>query len=102
VAFAVSGYEGGKTVDFRRLAHQGINLVGVTQDWNDGVMTFQPGLAENVAEGDRAYFDVLRDADAYIEANGLPFLWSQRPGNCCPTPNAWSTRSSASTWPPPA
>ena len=30
VAFAVSGYEGGKTVDFRRLAHQGINLVGVT------------------------------------------------------------------------
>jgi hypothetical protein len=46
--------------------------VGVTQDWNDGVMTFQPGLAENVAEGDRAYFDVLRDADAYIEANGLP------------------------------
>ena len=27
VAFAVSGYEGGKTVDFRRLAHQGIQQV---------------------------------------------------------------------------
>ncbi|MCP1507884.1 putative flavoprotein involved in K+ transport [Pseudomonas marginalis] len=73
VAFAVSGYEGGKTVDFRRLAHQGINLVGVTEQWNAGVMTFAPGLAANVAEGDRAYFEVLRDADAYIEANGLPF-----------------------------
>jgi len=80
VAFAVSGYEGGKTVDFRRLAHQGIQLVGVTQDWAEGVMRFQPGLAENVAEGDRAYFDVLRDADAYIEANGLPFP---------PEPQAW-------------
>lgn len=73
VAFAVSGYEGGKTVDFRRLAHMGITLVGVTRSWNEGVMEFEPGLAANVAEGDRAYFDVLRDADAYIEQNGLPF-----------------------------
>lgn len=80
VAFAVSGYEGGKTVDFRRLAHAGINLVGLTQSYKDGVMTFEPGLPENVAEGDRAYFDVLREADAYIEENGLPFP---------PEPDAW-------------
>ncbi|MDH0747051.1 NAD(P)/FAD-dependent oxidoreductase [Pseudomonas sp. GD03842] len=80
VAFAVSGYDGGKTVDFRRLAHQGITLVGLTKAYEDGVMTFEPGLAENIAEGDRAYFDVLRDADAYIEQNGLPFP---------PEPEAW-------------
>lgn len=80
VAFAVSGYEGGKTVDFRRLAHMGITLVGVTRAWDEGVMEFEPGLAANVAEGDRAYFDVLRDADAYIEQNGLPFA---------PEPEAW-------------
>jgi putative flavoprotein involved in K+ transport len=80
VAFAVSGYEGGKTVDFRRLAHLGITLVGVTRAWDDGVMEFEPGLAANVAEGDRAYFDVLRDADAYIEQNGLPFEFE---------PDAW-------------
>ncbi|MBK5438267.1 MULTISPECIES: flavin-containing monooxygenase [unclassified Pseudomonas] len=80
VAFAVSGYEGGKTVDFRRLAHMGITLVGVTRAWNEGVMEFEPGLAANVAEGDRAYFDVLRDADAYIEQNGLEFA---------PEPEAW-------------
>ncbi|KJV48982.1 FAD-dependent oxidoreductase [Pantoea sp. BL1] len=71
VAFAVSGYEGGKTVDFRRLAHMGITLVGITQQWNNGVLSFAGGLAENIAEGDKAYFDVLRDADAYIERNGL-------------------------------
>jgi len=33
-----------------------------------------------VAEGDQAYFDVLREADAYIEQNGLPFP---------PEPEAW-------------
>jgi len=80
VAFAVSGYEGGKTVDFRRLAHQGIQLVGLTKSFEDGVLSFEPGLAENVAYGDQAYFDVLRDADAYIEQNGLPFP---------PEPEAW-------------
>ena len=80
VAFAVSGYEGGKTVDFRRLAHQGIQLVGLTKSFEDGVLSFEPGLAENVAYGDQAYFDVLRDADAYIEQNGLPFQ---------PEPEAW-------------
>lgn len=90
VAFAVSGYEGGKTVDFRRLAQQGITLVGLTQSCVDGVVTFAPGLAANIAEGDRAYFEVLRDADIYIEQNGLPFppepaAWELLPDPACLT-----------------
>ncbi|QBK03906.1 FAD-dependent oxidoreductase [Hylemonella gracilis] len=80
VAFAVSGYEGGKTVDFRRLAHMGIQLVGLTRSYQDGVIQFEEGLAKNVGDGDQAYFDVLREADAYIEKNGLPFP---------PEPEAW-------------
>jgi len=80
VAFAVSGYEGGKTVDFRRLAHAGVTLVGLTTGFHDGVLTFAPGLAANVAEGDQAYFDVLREADEYIARNGLDFP---------PEPAAW-------------
>lgn len=80
VAFAVSGYEGGRTVDFRRLAHAGITLVGLTKSYENGVIDFEAGLADNIAEGDKAYFDVLRDADAYIEQNGLPFP---------PEPEAW-------------
>lgn len=88
VAFAVSGYEGGKTVDFRRLAHMGITLVGITQSWDNGVLHFAEGLAENIAEGDKAYFDVLRDADAYIERNGLdlppePQAWELLPDPAC-------------------
>lgn len=80
VAFAVSGYEGGKTVDFRRLAHMGITLVGITKNWDNGVLSFAGGLAESIAAGDKAYFDVLRDADAYIERNGLDLP---------PEPQAW-------------
>ena len=80
VAFAVSGYENGKTVDFRRLAHMGITLVGITQGYQDGVLTFQEGLAENIAQGDADYFEVLREADAYIEQNGLDLP---------PEPDAW-------------
>ncbi len=80
VAFAVSGYEGGKTVDFRRLAHAGITLVGLTKSYQNGVLAFEEGLARNVAEGDQAYFDVLREADSYIAQNGLPFP---------PEPEAW-------------
>jgi putative flavoprotein involved in K+ transport len=80
VAFAVSGYDHGKTVDFRRLAHAGITLVGITKGYADGVMTFAEGLAENIAQGDADYFEVLREADAYIEQNGLDLP---------PEPEAW-------------
>ena len=80
VAFAVSGYKGGRTVDFRRFAHSGITLVGLTKSFKDGVLEFEGGLANDIAEGDRAHFDVLRDADAYIEQNGLDFP---------PEPEAW-------------
>ncbi|SWN11408.1 monooxygenase [Klebsiella pneumoniae] len=44
------------------------------------MLSFAEGLAENIAEGDKAYFDVLRDADAYIERNGLDLP---------PEPQAW-------------
>ncbi|WP_347555751.1 NAD(P)/FAD-dependent oxidoreductase [Robbsia sp. KACC 23696] len=71
VAFAVSGYDGGKTIDFRRLAHAGITVLGLTKSYEDGVLRIADDLAHNVAAGDAAYFDVLREADAYIERNGL-------------------------------
>lgn len=88
VAFAVSGYEGGKTVDFRRIAHSGITLMGLTKGYKNGILEFEGGLAADVAEGDRAYFEVLRDADAYIEQNGLdlppePKAWELLPDPDC-------------------
>jgi putative flavoprotein involved in K+ transport len=81
VAFAVSGYEGGRTVDFRRLAHKGITLVGVTQSYEDGTLRFADDLIRNVADGDDAYFDVLREADAYVARKGMTLP---------PEPEAWT------------
>jgi putative flavoprotein involved in K+ transport len=71
VTIAVSGARGGHTVDFRRLAHQGISLVGLTKSFDDGVVTFEQDLAENIARGDENYLSLLNAADAYVARNGL-------------------------------
>ena len=68
---AVSGADGGRTIEFRALAHQGITLVGVTKSFRDGVAAFENDLAENVARGDANHFALLDAADAYIARNGL-------------------------------
>ncbi|GAB3348372.1 flavin-containing monooxygenase [Chromohalobacter beijerinckii] len=71
VTIAVSGARGGRTVDFRELAHRGMTLVGRTQTFDDGVATFGPDLADNLARGDENLRALLDDADAYIAHNGL-------------------------------
>lgn len=71
VTIAVSGARGGHTVDFRRLAQQGVTLVGLTKAFSGDVVSFESNLAENIARGDENYLALLDAADAYIEANGL-------------------------------
>lgn len=71
VTIAVSGADGGKTVEFRALANRGMTLVGMTEGYQDGVMRFAPDLAENLRKGDENYLSVLDEADAYIAGNGL-------------------------------
>ena len=71
VTIAVSGAHGGETIDFRRLAAQGITLVGITNSFKDGVMTFAPDLAANIAVGDENYLSVLKQADAFTDKYGL-------------------------------
>lgn len=71
VTIAVSGAHGGRTVDFRALAHQGITLVGLTRAFDNGVVNFAPDLADNLARGDDNYLALLDAADAYIARNGL-------------------------------
>jgi len=71
VTIAVSGARGGHTVDFRRLAAQGITLLGRTETFANGVLTFAPDLAHNIAQGDANYLSVLDEADAHAERYGL-------------------------------
>lgn len=71
VTIAVSGAHGGETIDFRRLAERGMILVGRTEAYKNGQLTFAPDLAENIARGDANYLSLLDDADAFIARNGL-------------------------------
>jgi putative flavoprotein involved in K+ transport len=68
---AVSGADGGHTVDFRRMAERGLTLLGSTESFDDGVMHFAPNLAENIASGDADYLALLDEADAYVAEHGL-------------------------------
>ena len=71
VTIAVSGAEGGKTIDFRALAHEGITLLGMTSGYRDGCVTFANDLRINLEAGDANYLSVLDEADAFIARHGL-------------------------------
>jgi putative flavoprotein involved in K+ transport len=71
VTISVSGAYGGHTMDFRRLAGEGVTLTGMTDSYKDGVLSFQGDLQANVAGGDANYHEMLDAADAYVARTGL-------------------------------
>ncbi|MES1952290.1 FAD dependent oxidoreductase [Salinisphaera sp. S4-8] len=71
VTIAVSGAHGGRTIDFRALADQGVTLVGRTQAFDADTVRFEADLAANLARGDENYFSLLDEADAYVVEHGL-------------------------------
>lgn len=71
VTIAVSGADGGHTVDFRDLAAAGIALMGRTESYDNGLVRFGAGLRADIENGDANYLSVLREADDYIARNGL-------------------------------
>jgi putative flavoprotein involved in K+ transport len=71
VTIAVSGAHGGNTVDFRDLASNGITLLGMAGQFDNGVMRFASDLRTNIENGDANYLSMLDEADAYIARNGI-------------------------------
>jgi len=71
VTIAVSGSNGGYTIDFRRLASRGMKLVGLTKSFESGKVTFAEDLARNLVSGDESYLSLLDEADAYVAKNGI-------------------------------
>ncbi len=55
----------------RRLAAQGITLLGRTESYKGGVVFLTADLAENLSRGDANYMSLLDEADAYVTRNGL-------------------------------
>lgn len=71
VTIAVSGAHGGHTVDFKRLAAEGVTLLGRAEGYSDGALRIAPDLAVNIAAGDANYLSVLDEADAHVARMGL-------------------------------
>ncbi|MEL6289732.1 MAG: NAD(P)/FAD-dependent oxidoreductase [Pseudomonadota bacterium] len=71
VTIAVSGANGGRTVDFRRFANDGMTLLGRAVGFEDGKLHLADDLAYNIAEGDAYLLATLDEADRYAERNGL-------------------------------
>ncbi|MQQ08037.1 FAD-dependent oxidoreductase [Epibacterium sp. SM1979] len=68
---AVTGAYGGYTIDFRQLAETGVTLVGRTDGFKDGKISFAGDLIKNIHNGDANYLATLDLADAYAERNGI-------------------------------
>ena len=63
----ISGAYGGRTIDFRNFAADGMILVGRIEAAHDGVIEIAPGLAESLADGDLVYTTFLDTVDAYVK-----------------------------------
>ena len=67
----ISGAYGGRTIDFRDFAADGMVLVGRMEAAQDGVIEIAPGLAESLVDGDLVYSTFLDTVDAYVKRRGL-------------------------------
>lgn len=88
VTIAVSGANGGSTVDFRNFASLGINILGMTKDFKDGKLTFASDLADNIKEGDANYLSLLKEADEYVEKSGIDLPLEEDAKKIGPDPEA--------------
>ena len=73
VTIAVSGAYGGRTIDFRNLAAEGMTLLGRAERFAEGKLSFSNDLKGNIHRGDGYYLALLDEADAYIAREGLDF-----------------------------
>ena len=87
VTISVSGAYGGHTMDFRRLAGEGVTLLGLTEGFKDGTLTFRDDLQANLAAGDANYNEMLNAADAYVERTGLTLPEEPEARNVFPNPD---------------
>ena len=72
----LSGRDGGRTIDLRQLALDGVTLHGHLSDANDTLVTFSDDLAASLDAADKFCRDNLEDIDEFIAKNGLDALES--------------------------
>ncbi|ROO25338.1 FAD-dependent oxidoreductase [Salinisphaera orenii MK-B5] len=68
----MTGRDGGREIDLRRFALEGMQLYGrVATVEADGTLAFEPNLAANLDAADATYCKIRDSIDAYIAAQGI-------------------------------
>lgn len=67
----VTGRDGGRDIDLRRFALEGMALYGLLEDYADGRFAFRRTLGAALDAADRTYNRINASIDAHIDANGI-------------------------------
>ena len=67
----VTGRDGGRDIDLRKFAAEGMQLYGVLHGFDDGAFLFQDNLRASLDAADRVYNGINASIDKYIADNGI-------------------------------
>jgi putative flavoprotein involved in K+ transport len=67
----VTGRDGGRDIDLRQFALEGMQLLGRFEDYKDGQLVFRPDLMQNLDMADATYNRINAGIDAYLAENGI-------------------------------
>ena len=67
----VTGRDGGRDVDLRQFAVEGMKLYGALADGKDATLAFEPTLRSALDHADAVYNSICSDIDAYIDREGI-------------------------------
>lgn len=67
----VTGRDGGRDIDLRQFAREGMELFGVLEDFRDGAFRFSGDLVKNLDDADTTYNRINAGIDQYIADNGI-------------------------------
>ena len=67
----LTGRDGGRDIDLRAFANEGMELYGLLTGIEGDTLQFQPNLREHLDHADKIYNGINASIDKYIEANGI-------------------------------
>ncbi|WP_322013725.1 MSMEG_0569 family flavin-dependent oxidoreductase [Paraburkholderia sp. J12] len=67
----VTGRDGGRDIDLRKFASEGMELYGLLEDLADGALRFKANLRANLDSADETYNRINASIDRFIAQNGV-------------------------------
>src|SRR6202034_2690727 len=67
----VTGRDGGRDIDLRKFAAEGMKLYGQLQDFDGEAITFAPTLRKSLDDADKTYNGINAAIDKFIAEKGL-------------------------------